>query len=96
MANGSAKGKNNMSEHDHSECRSLLASLSDYVDGALGEDLCADIERHIAECRDCHIVVDTLRKTIYLYHETAAENASLPEVVRERLYRTLNLEDYLP
>ena len=84
-----------MSEHDYSRCQSLLASLSDYVDGALGEELCADIERHIAGCRDCHIVVDTLRKTIYLYHATSAESANVPEVVRERLYRTLNLEDYL-
>ena len=84
-----------MSEHDYSRCQSLLASLSEYVDGTLGEELCADIESHIAGCRDCHIVVDTLRKTIHLYHTTTAEGASVPEIVRERLYRTLNLEDYL-
>jgi len=84
-----------VSEHDYSRCQSLLASLSDYVDGALGEELCADIERHIAGCRDCRIVVDTLRKTIHIYHTTAVENAEVPALVRERLYRTLNLEDYL-
>ncbi len=84
-----------MSEHDHSKCRSLLGSLSDYVDGTLGAELCEEIERHVAECQNCHVVVDTLRKTISLYHESAAESGEAPGVVRERLFRTLNLDDYL-
>lgn len=84
-----------MSKNDHSKCRSLLGSLSDYVDGTLGEELCEEIERHVAECQDCTVVVDTLRKTISLYHDSAAEAGEVPGVVRERLYRTLNLEDYL-
>jgi len=84
-----------MSEHEHSKCRSLLGSLSDYVDGSLGEELCEEIERHVAECQNCHVVVDTLRKTISLYHESAAEPDEVPGVVRERLFRTLNLDDYI-
>jgi len=84
-----------MSKQDHSKCRSLLDSLSDYVDGTLGEELCEQIERHVAECENCHIVVDTLRKTIDLYHESAAETGEVPAVVRERLFRTLNLDDYI-
>lgn len=84
-----------MSEHDHSRCRSLLGSLSDYVDGTLEKELCEEIERHVAECQNCHVVVDTLRKTISLYHESTAETGEVPGVVRERLFRTLNLDDYL-
>ncbi|MFA5873378.1 MAG: zf-HC2 domain-containing protein [Anaerolineales bacterium] len=84
-----------MNEHEHSKCRSLLGSLSDYVDGSLGEELCEEIERHVAECQNCHIVVNTLRKTISLYHESAAEAGEVPGVVRERLFRTLNLDDYI-
>jgi predicted anti-sigma-YlaC factor YlaD len=85
-----------MSDTDHSKCKALLGSLSDYVDGGLSEELCQEIENHIAECQNCRIVVDTLRKTVYLYHESATESAEVPGVVRERLFRTLNLEDYLP
>jgi predicted anti-sigma-YlaC factor YlaD len=85
-----------MSDTDHSKCKALLGSLSDYVDGDLSEELCQKIESHIAECQNCRIVVDTLRKTIYLYHKSATEPAEVPGVVRERLFRTLNLEDYLP
>jgi anti-sigma factor RsiW len=84
-----------MSEHEHSQCRALLGSLSDYVDGTLGEELCKEIERHVAECQNCHIVVDTLRKTISLYHDSAADAGEVPGVVRERLFRTLNLDDYI-
>jgi anti-sigma factor RsiW len=84
-----------MSEHDPSKCRTLLGSLSEYVDGTLGEELCEEIERHVAECQNCHVVVDTLRKTIALYHESAAEAGDVPGVVRERLFRTLNLDDYI-
>ena len=83
-----------MSEHEHSKCESLLGSLSEYVDGALSQELCAEIEKHMAECPDCRVVVDTLRKTVTLYQQTAAESADVPAPVRERLFRTLNLEDY--
>jgi anti-sigma factor RsiW len=84
-----------MTTLDHSKCQTLLGSLSEYVDGTLSEELCEEIDRHIAECQNCHIVVDTLRKTISLYHESAAETGIVPGVVRERLFRTLNLDDYL-
>jgi anti-sigma factor RsiW len=84
-----------MTEHDHSKCRALLGSLSDYVDGTLSEDLCEEIERHVSECQDCHVVVDTLRKTISLYHESTADAVEVPGLVRERLYRILNLDDYI-
>jgi len=77
------------------ECKSLLESLSDYVDGTLSEELCEEIQRHIDECQNCHIVVDTLRKTVYLYHATTSEPADVPPNVRDRLFRSLNLEDYL-
>jgi anti-sigma factor RsiW len=73
----------------------MLSSLCDYIDGALGEELCLQIERHLAECQDCHILVDTLKKTVYLYHADADRSAEVPAQVRERLYKCLNLEDYL-
>jgi len=84
-----------MSEQDHSKCRSLLGFMSDYIDGTLGEELCEEIERHVDECENCHVVVDTLRKTISLYHDSTVGAGEVPGEVRERLFRTLNLDDYL-
>lgn len=88
-----------MIEHNHNHenqgsCQSLLASLGSYVDGELSEELCTALERHLLGCQRCRIVVDTLRKTVDLYHETA-EDTHLPEDVRSRLYLRLNLDDYL-
>jgi anti-sigma factor RsiW len=79
----------------HHECKPLLESLSDYVDGTLDEALCTEIQRHMADCQDCRIVVDTLRKTVHIYHATAEEPEAVPANVRARLFRSLNLEDYL-
>ncbi len=76
-------------------CGAFLDELSDYVDGVLGEALCAEIERHIADCDDCRVVVDTLKMTIYLYHETSTVPAEIPMDVRERLFHRLNLEDFI-
>ena len=83
-----------MSEIDHFNCKALLGSLCDYLDGSLSDELCQEIDRHLCECEDCRIVVDSLHKTISLYHKSA-EDAEVPGGVRERLFRVLNLEDYL-
>lgn len=78
----------------HKACRELLGLLSDFVDGFLEEELCAEIERHMADCSDCRIVIDTLRKTISLYRASPA-SAELPHDVRRRLYHRLELEEFL-
>lgn len=83
-----------MSTHDHSQCQALLSSISEYVDGTLSDELCEELQQHLATCENCHVVVDTLRKTISLYQRTADESTQMPGVVRERLYRTLNLDDF--
>lgn len=78
-------------EHDHTGCRELLGQFSDYIDGDLEAALCAEIETHLAGCPDCQVMIDTMRKTITLYHSQA--EAELPSDVEERLYKVLNLEE---
>jgi anti-sigma factor RsiW len=82
-----------MESHDHDHCRYLLGSLSDYVDGELGDTLCAELERHMADCENCRVVIDTLRKTVSLYHVTSTR-PEMPTEVRERLFKRLDLEDF--
>jgi len=79
---------------EHLGCRNLLGSLSEFVDGTLEDELCAEIQRHMDGCDNCRIVVDSLRKTIYLYQVTK-ESAAVPEDVRERLYKRLDLDSFL-
>ncbi len=83
--------------HTHSDnttCKDLLGSLSAYVDGELGEELCHAIEEHMAGCEHCRVVVDTLSKTIYLYRTAGAETA-VPDEVKDRLFHTLKMDDLL-
>jgi predicted anti-sigma-YlaC factor YlaD len=85
-----------VSQHIHDpQCEKLLGSLSDYIDGELQAELCSLIERHLQQCDNCRIVVNTLRKTVELYRQTSATSSELPGSVRERLFLKLELEEYL-
>jgi anti-sigma factor RsiW len=68
-----------------------LGELSGYVDGELEAALCAELEAHLAECPDCRVMVDTLRKTIVLYRSQS--RADLPADVQARLYKVLELDE---
>jgi predicted anti-sigma-YlaC factor YlaD len=83
-----------MSEHVHTpQCKQILGNLSEYIDGDLQAELCAEIEEHLKDCDNCRVVVNTLRKTIELYEQTP--QPVLPQDVRERLFFKLQLKDYL-
>lgn len=83
-----------MTEHVHQNCESLLGSLSEYIDGGLSPELCREIEKHLAECENCRVVLNTTKRTIDLVH-APVEKPDLPDDVRERLFKRLNLDDYL-
>jgi len=83
-----------MNEHIHKNCEGLLESLSAYIDGDLPPELCAELEKHLAGCNDCRVVLNTTKRTIDLVH-SPLEKPDLPEDVRERLFQRLNLDPYL-
>jgi len=82
-----------MADHEHHDCRHMLGDLSDYLDGEASDDLCAEIELHMANCEDCRVVVDTLGKTVLLYRDLP--QPTLSPGARERLYQSLDLGTYL-
>ena len=75
------------------QCQHLLENMSAYLDGEASAELCVEIERHLSGCADCRVVVDTLRKTISLYHELP--QPELPPEARLRLYKSLDLTEFL-
>jgi anti-sigma factor (TIGR02949 family) len=83
-----------MTDPLHQNCKALLGTLSEYIDGELPAELCKEIEKHLEGCENCRIVLNTTRRTIDLVHIPAAQE-SVPEDVRERLFKRLNLDDYL-
>ena len=83
-----------MSEHVHTpQCQKLMNHLSEFIDGELQAELCAELEQHLEGCDNCKIVVNTLRKTIELYHQTD-EPVELPMAVKKRLYSKLNQDSF--
>lgn len=64
-------------------CRTIVKELSNYLDEALDPSLKASIEKHLEDCEDCRLVVDTTKKTIQIFCNS--EPAPLPEDTRQRL-----------
>jgi predicted anti-sigma-YlaC factor YlaD len=77
------------------ECKDVLEQLSNFIEGEIPPALLQQLEGHIQSCNNCRIVLDTTRKTIYLYHKHAADQKAPGETV-EHLYQTLHLDDFLP
>lgn len=82
-----------MSTHQSSspQCEALMSCLSEYIDGELEADVCAEIDRHLAVCEECRMLVDTSRKTIQLYrHHFLQATVELPPDTRTRLWQALS------
>lgn len=80
-------------KHEHNmNCQEIFQNMSEYIDGELDGQLCAEIEAHIETCPDCKIVIDTLKKTIQLVQISGRET-ELPKDVRKRLFTRLHLVD---
>ena len=76
------------------DCETLVKHLSAYIDGELNPELCQELEKHLAGCDNCRVVLNTTKRTIDLVH-APIEKLDVPEDVRERLFKCLNLDDYL-
>nr|MBN2277982.1 zf-HC2 domain-containing protein [candidate division Zixibacteria bacterium] len=64
-------------------CKKHIQHICDYIDGEIDESLCFELEQHLKECKDCRIMVDTLRQTVILCRE--GRKKPLPRELEERL-----------
>lgn len=64
-------------------CKNIVKEISNYLDEALEPSLKSSIEKHLENCEDCRIVVDTTKKTVQIFCNS--EPAPLPEDTRQRL-----------
>jgi mycothiol system anti-sigma-R factor len=76
-----------MTNHD---CSHLLHDISDYLDGEASAAVCAELEKHLAECENCRVVVNTTQKTIDLVRELP--QPGMPHHLRQRLVAQVQLE----
>ncbi|MBK9715009.1 MAG: hypothetical protein IPO81_27540 [Kouleothrix sp.] len=69
--------------------RGCFCQLNDYVDGELADEPATTLSG-MAQCTNCRVVFDTLRKTIVLYHALGNAPVELPADVEARLLSWLN------
>jgi anti-sigma factor RsiW len=69
-------------------CKTIVAHLSQYVDGDITVEMRQKIERHLRGCRRCSAVYDSTRKMLVI---TGDERVfELPTGFSERLHGFLN------
>ena len=73
------------------DCQEIFETLSDYIDESMAQKKCRELERHLETCHNCRVVVDTMRRTVALYHSLPDEE--MPEDVRLRLHKIIHLGD---
>ena len=66
------------------KCNDFLKELSDYLDGRITEDLKIELDEHLHWCHECHVVMNTTKKTIEIYRDN--ELYELPETLRTSLH----------
>jgi len=69
------------------DCNKKIQNICDYVDGELDASLCREIEEHLKECKNCRIMVDTLRQTVVLCRE--GKQVRLPKELEDKLNNAL-------
>ena len=78
-----------MDAHAHSD------EFKQRVCEQLGEDidaeLCAEVAKHLEDCPDCRAQFDSIRRIVYLYRKEESEQGSIPNEVKERLFKVLLL-----
>ncbi|MFH2037589.1 MAG: zf-HC2 domain-containing protein [Candidatus Zixiibacteriota bacterium] len=71
-------------------CSKYIQNIADYIDGEIDESLCADIEKHLKECHNCRLMVDTLKQTVVLCRDGKKEKlppeleAKFSDLIRRR------------
>lgn len=69
------------------KCTEFLNELTDYLDGNIGENLRAELDEHLHWCHECHVVMNTTKKTIEIYRDN--QIYELPETLRMRLHQAI-------
>lgn len=66
-------------------CPDVVESLSRHLEGEIGRDDCAEMERHVAECPRCDAACQSLRQTLRLCGSTPAPD--VPEPLQQSIRR---------
>ena len=68
-------------------CKDFLNELSEYLDETVDQEIRAKLQKHVTECPNCWVVLDTTQKTIKVYK--GMEPQQIPSDIHSRLMGAL-------
>lgn len=76
--------------HIHTlSCSKVYEHLCENLDERLDSESCRKIKAHIGGCKNCSALLDSLKKTIFLYKRYPAPQ--LPKQSRKKLFAVIRL-----
>lgn len=71
------------------DCKPFVEKLCDSLGEDVDSPLCLELKEHLANCPDCSLQVNTIKRTVEIYRSLPAR--LIPGEVRQRLWLRLNL-----
>jgi len=68
-------------------CKGVIREISNYIDGELDAAVKQELERHLAHCEDCAMILDQTKKSIEILCDS--EPVALPAEIHDRLHKAL-------
>jgi hypothetical protein len=68
-------------------CKDFLKELSDFLDDTLDPNIRAALNKHVEECPNCWVILDTTQRTIKVYK--GLEPQTIPSDIHSRLMTAL-------
>jgi hypothetical protein len=63
-------------------CRDTIHLICWYLEGKLSSSVVGEIEKHLSECHDCHVVLDAANSTLDHYFAPARATEEDPTTSR--------------
>ncbi len=86
-------------KHHHSHkhilsCPEVYEHLCDNLDEQIDSESCRQIKAHLAGCENCTALLDSLKKTVYLYRKYPTPK--LPTKIKTELFAVVRLDKQHP
>jgi predicted anti-sigma-YlaC factor YlaD len=70
-------------------CKKMYTHICDNLDQDIDSPKCRAIKRHLDDCPNCLVYLDSLKKTIILYREYP--NPKMPKSIRRQIFSKLKI-----
>ena len=68
-------------------CKQFLKELNDYLDPHCDTITRLHLDKHVSECPNCFVIVDTTKKTLQVYK--GMEEQAIPPAMHNRLWAAI-------